>query len=89
MRDSPRDEDTAEWASYLARLRATGSFDGGSSIGSGVRVTIEGAEIEVRDDLVGYLLVRAESVNEARSFLGGNPTFEAGGAVEIRELLLD
>jgi hypothetical protein len=30
--------------------------------------------------------VQADSIDDARRFLEGNPVFEAGGTVEIREL---
>ena len=36
--------------------------------------------------LTGYIRVRAESLDQAKSLLAGNPLFEAGGTVEIREL---
>lgn len=39
--------------------------------------------------MAGYLKVQAESLEEARAFLAGNPVFEAGGTVEIRELPRD
>jgi len=36
--------------------------------------------------LGGYIRVTAASIAEAKSLLSGNPHFEAGGTVEIREL---
>jgi len=36
--------------------------------------------------LSGFVRVRASSFEEAKEFLNGNPVFEAGGTVEIREL---
>jgi hypothetical protein len=38
---------------------------------------------------VGYLIVHAADAQAATSFLDGNPVYEAGGTVEIRELLED
>jgi hypothetical protein len=35
---------------------------------------------------VGFIKVQAESLDHARELLKGNPVFEAGGTVEIREL---
>ena len=34
----------------------------------------------------GYVRVTADSLAEARELLQGNPVYEAGGTVEIREL---
>ena len=36
--------------------------------------------------LAGYIRVNADDLNHAKSMLAGNPHFEAGGTVEIREL---
>ncbi len=34
----------------------------------------------------GYITVQAESLEDAMTLLVGNPVFEAGGTVEIRDL---
>jgi len=75
-----------DWQPYLAWLRGTGQFDGGSSIGGGVCVARSSAPAEIAAHLIGYLRVRAGSLEDARKLLVGNPVFEAGGTVEIREL---
>lgn len=83
--ESAQQSDEA-WPEYLSRLRATGRFEGGSSIGDGVCVKKSGLAGEITAKLGGYIKVRAESLDDAKSFLAGNPVFEAGGTVEIREL---
>lgn len=40
-------------------------------------------------DVTGYLRVRAANLDDAARFLTGNPHYEAGGGVEIRELPTD
>lgn len=75
-----------DWQPYLAWLRGTGQFDGGSSIGGGVCVSRAGEALPIAAHLVGYLRVRAGSLDDARKLLVGNPVFEVGGTVEIREL---
>ena len=82
--EAKRTEDA--WPQYLSRLRATGRFEGGSSIGDGVCVKKSGLAGEITATLGGYIKVHAESLDEAKRFLAGNPVFEAGGTVEIREL---
>lgn len=74
------------WPAYLAALRAVGAFEGGSAIGDGVCVAKTGPEVEITRHLTGYIRVRAESLEAARGLLAGNPVYEAGGTVEIREL---
>ena len=39
--------------------------------------------------LNGHIRVRAEGLESARTFLIGNPVYEAGGTVEIHELLAE
>ena len=74
------------WPEYLARLRATGRFEGGSSIGGGTCVRKAGVPGEMTTRLAGYIKVRAENLDEVTELLVGNPVFEAGGPIEIREL---
>lgn len=82
-------EDAADWAKYLSALRGSGRFDGGSSIGPGVRLR-SGHPVQPADpDITGFIRVRAQSLEDARQFLKGNPVFEAGGTVEVRELPSD
>lgn len=78
--------DDAGWEPYLRGLRQRGGFDGGSEIGDGARVRQSGAAPAVTGHLVGYIRIRAGSLDEAKSMLSGNPVYEAGGTVEIREL---
>ncbi len=81
--------DGARWASYLAGLRQSGQFDGGSSIGQGMCLNKDGGDRPAAVTPTGYLRVRASSFEEARRFVEGNPVYEAGGTVELRELVRD
>ena len=81
--------DGARWGAYLAGLWASGGFDGGSSIGPGAVFRQSGKPAPLSVALGGYLRVRAASVEDAQRFLAGNPVYEAGGSVEIRELPRD
>ena len=93
MHDDAPDREQAEsgeqWGSYLAVLRASGNFDGGSSIGPGMLFRKGLATLVVKGKLSGYLRIRARSLEEASGFMAGNPVFEAGGTVEVRELVKD
>ena len=81
--------DGNRWGEYLSSLRSTGYFDGGSSIGSGLRVRKGCADLDAAADLDGFIRVRATDIDAARKFLAGNPVYEGGGTVEIRELPVD
>ena len=79
-------EPPLEWEPYLANLRQSGNFSGGSSIGDGVCIRKGGSAREITVHLSGFIRVRAESIDAAKKLVFGNPVFEAGGTVEIREL---
>lgn len=77
------------WPEYLSKLRATGRFEGGSAIGDGICVKKSGSAGAVTTRIGGYIKVQAESLQDAKRLVAGNPVFEAGGTVEIRELPRD
>jgi len=74
-----------DWSAYFAKLRASGGFDGGSAIGKGECFRKSGAA-PATSPISGYIHARAVSLDEAKKLLAGNPVYEAGGTVEIREL---
>jgi len=78
--------DADSWSTYLSTLRASGCFEGGSAIGAGICMRKSGVAPEVSGHLTGYIRIQAEDLEHAKSLVGGNPVFEAGGTVEIREL---
>jgi hypothetical protein len=80
------DDDSRAWDTYLRTLRQSGAFEGGSAIGDGICLRKNGSAPGITDHLTGYIRVTADSIDHAKSFLAGNPHFEAGGTVEIREL---
>jgi hypothetical protein len=89
MHDAGGVEDAGAWGPYLEKLRGSGRFEGGSSVGA-TAVHRKGGFAAHRDDsLVGYLIIGAENLESARAFLEDNPVFEAGGTVEICELVED
>jgi hypothetical protein len=80
------DADDKAWAPYLQRLQRDGFFQGGSAIGEGVCLRRSGTPAPVTAHLAGFIRINADSLDQAKSLLTGNPVFEAGGTVEIREL---
>jgi hypothetical protein len=79
-------ETNYSWDSYLNKLRESGSLSGGSAIGEGICVNKAGLASPITAHLAGYIIVQAMNLNEAKKLVAGNPVFEAGGTVEIREL---
>ena len=78
--------DANAWQPYIGELQRRGCFEGGSAIGNGIGVRKSGASSAIMAHLTGYIRVNAENLEQAKSLLAGNPLFEAGGTVEIREL---
>ena len=76
----------AGWGDYFAALRARGRFQGGSAIGAGSCVRKTGAAPPTTNHITGFIRVSADDLAQARTLVAGNPVFEAGGTVEIREL---
>lgn len=87
--ESTEQNDDAAWVQYFAMLRASGQFSGGSSIGPGICITKSGSAKKITSHLSGYIRVQAESLEQAKKLLAGNPVLESGGTVEIRELPRD
>lgn len=78
--------DVSAWQPYIGDLQQRGFFEGGSAIGDGICVRKRDAIPSVTTHLTGYIRVNAENLEQAKSLVAGNPLFEAGGTVEIREL---
>lgn len=87
--DAAQPEGDNAWEAYLERLHRSGQFDGGSSMGEGKTFRKGDAVGAAATSLVGFLRIRAADAAEAETFLVGNPVFESGGTIEIRELLRD
>ena len=75
-----------DWRPYLHMLLEDGRLQGGSAIGNGTCERKSGVPAALTSQLVGFMRVRADSLAEAKKLLAGNPIYEAGGTVEIREL---
>ena len=76
----------AQWTAYFASLKQAGAFQGDSAIGEGVCASKSPATRGITQHLTGYIRIQAESLSHARELVIGNPVFESGGTVEIREL---
>ena len=88
-RDAPDQaaaSDPERWERYIGWLQDSGQFDGGSAIGAGERLMKGQTSVAVADEVNGFIRIRAHNAEAARALLIGNPVYEAGGTVDIREL---
>jgi len=76
----------ADWPAWFAKLRAAGSFEGGSAIGEGAAFRKAGEAGPVAGHIGGFVRATAADLEAAQDLLDGNPVYEAGGTVEIRLL---
>lgn len=50
-------------------------------------VVTDGPYTEIKEFVVGYIIVRTETIEEAVEMAKGNPIFKLGGNIEVREVL--
>jgi hypothetical protein len=79
-----------EWVSGLTAQNKLADNGGrlaveGKVLKSGGVVT-DGPFVEIRERLGGYVVVRAENLDDAVTLAHGCPAIDAGGSVEIRPL---
>jgi hypothetical protein len=86
MHDDAPAPEVGDWDAYLQALKDAGVFQGGSQIGAGVLARKGRGDAAASYPLVGYVRIEARDLAHAQSFLAGNPAYEAGATVEIREL---
>ena len=80
------DDAAGDWEPYIENLVAQGVMRGGSAMGGGVCMRKSGDAPAITAHIGGYIKVEVESLDAAKALLPGNPVYEAGGVVEIREL---
>ena len=76
-----------DWDTYIEKLIASGKFRGGSSLGSGVSLHRGKADGECM--ITGFMRFSAESLEEVKALVAGNPLYEAGGRIEVLEEIPD
>ncbi|MGN6207399.1 YciI family protein [Asticcacaulis sp.] len=88
MHDTPNEtpDEANTWPAYLDSLARGGHLRGGSAIGNGAAFRKDGAAPSITAHLTGFIRIEADSLAAAQTLLVGNPVYEAGGIVEIREL---
>jgi hypothetical protein len=78
--------DPVVWQAYIDGLNAKGVLRGGSAIGRGVCLHKDGAPPPISHHIVGYVRIEVADMAAAQALLVGNPVYEAGGVIEVREL---
>lgn len=76
-----------DWDTYIEKLIASGKFRGGSSLGKGIGAS-KGAN-NSDCTITGFIRLSADSLDEVKALLEGNPLYEAGGRIELLEEIPD
>lgn len=84
--DSLSVESKEAWGAYLGALGEAGALRGGSAMGGGLCLRRQAPTPPITRHLAGYIKIEARNLEHARELVRGNPVYEAGGTVEIREL---
>lgn len=80
-------DDSGDWDAYIEKLLATGKFRGGSSLGQGV--CVQRGQADTQCQVTGMIRLEADSLDEVKALLEGNPAFEAGYSVQLLEEIED
>ncbi len=81
-----------KWGTYMEKLTEDGSWKGGAPLESSGRLlcdqkqAVEGVAGEDDISIGGYMILQAESYDQALSLCDDCPTFDIGGKLEIREI---
>ena len=83
-----------KWTAWFKELEARGHLrtmghpleSGGTVVGEGGRTVHDGPYAESKDIVLGYSVVQARDLAEARAAAGGCPILGYGGMVEVRPI---
>lgn len=83
-----------KWMDWIGQLSAKGRYVAGNPlvkngkiVGGKKPVITDGPFAESKELVGGYLIIKAESLEEATELAFGFPDFEKQGSVEVREIL--
>jgi hypothetical protein len=81
------------WQDWMGSIAAQGKFTGTNRLGSEGKtlkpgnVVTDGPYAEVKEIVGGYLIVKANSIDEALKLAEGCPILQIGGHVEVRNVI--
>ena len=79
-------EEMVSWGKWMESIKSS-TVDGGAPTGKNIRVNAKGSNM-VRNEICGYVVVEAESLEDAAKLFEGNPMLEMPEAyVEVAECM--
>jgi hypothetical protein len=90
MKGKSPDERKAEmdaWMKWMDEHKAD-IVDNGAPVGSAKRIAADGTVTDTRNEIGGYMIVQAESAEEAAALFKNSPHFGVeGGGIEVMEMM--
>ena len=83
--DASRTTDV-QWRTYINKLIETGKFRGGSAFGNGRCLSQNSTEYKCINS--GFMRFEANTIEEIEALVADNPVYQAGGEVELHELVV-
>jgi len=81
------------WQDWIGSITAQGKFVSTNQLGFSGKtlkpgnVVTDGPYMEVKEIVGGYIIVKADSIDEAVEFAKGCPIIHYGGHVEVRDIM--
>ena len=93
MTEDERKTQMKKWSDWIGAIAKDGKYVAGDPLGSESRcisgqkkVISDGPFAEAKELVGGYLIVKAESLDEATTMAKDCPIYYVGGATEIRDI---
>ena len=98
MSDADRTKIFAEYRDFTSGIQASGAYQAGDPLQpvstattvrmkSGKTVTTDGPFAETKEQLGGYYIVDARTLDEAIAIAGQIPSVRYGGSIEVRPIM--
>ena len=91
--DKEAEAQMSEWESWIAGIAAQGKFIPGGRLKKEGQVlrpggaVTDGPFVELKEELLGFIIVKAEDLYEATTLAHGCPVLKSEGTVEIRPII--
>ena len=82
------------WQDWIGGIAAQGKFVGTNALGmegkvvQANNVVTDGPYMEVKEMVGGYIIVKADNIDDAVKLSEGCPTLNYGGSVEVRDIMV-
>ena len=93
MSDEQMQANIKQWKDWMGGIAAQGKFVGTNQLGKAGKtlkpgnVVTDGPYAELKEIVGGYVMVKADTIDEVLKMAEGCPILQVGGSVEIRDIM--